>query len=176
MKAWWKVSLAAVLVLLLAVAPALALGDSPDEALVKLQTFLDELLAQGTPVDVQTLDDGVHELEVDGIPIKYYELADYLSVSADGDESEFIYELSMLHADRPDEVDADVLYAQFLSICTGSDLDAATDAIARLHESMVRTSYYGIDGAITFGDYSVLFLASMTDSGVTLRVLHFSYE
>lgn len=176
MKKWWKISLVTALVLLLAAAPALALGESLDEATVKLQTFLDELAAQGTPVDTRNLDAATREQSEDGVASIYCQLADYLFLSAQSDDSGITYALDILHADRPDEVDADALYAQFLRACAGGEPAQAADTIAWLRKNMVRTSYYGMDGIRAFGEYSVLLSASRTDSEETLYVLGFTDE
>lgn len=172
MKTWWKASLVTVLALLLAIAPALALGEALDGITAKVQAFLDVLLAQGTPVGAQTLDAAIVMQDDEEVT---YILADYLFITTEEDDDATITcTLSMLHADRPDEVDADALYAQFIAAVTGSELAEAAGVITWLSENAARTSYYGIEGAREFGDYTVILSASMTDSAESLSVLRFS--
>lgn len=175
MKTSSKRALILVLVLLLAVAPTLALGEALDEVPIKLQAFLDELLAQGVPVDVETLD-AVPVPDAEETTSLYYPLADYLSITTQRDDQESTYALSVLHADLPDGVDADSLYALFLHAFAGGELAASADAVAWLREHMVRTSYYGIESVKAFGPYAITLSASRTDSEEIFYILHFVEE
>lgn len=97
-----------------------ALGEA-GVAPTRIQAFLDELLTQGMPMEVEILDAGDQgQDEYDRTTI-FYTLAEYLHVFTQNDKDGFAYALSILHADRLDGVEADALYAQFLSACVGGE-------------------------------------------------------
>lgn len=169
--AWVKI-LTLVMVAMLLVSTAFA-TDSVELEIEKMEGFFQDMQGWGIIPQGETPPEGRMNEMGEGVYETSYPMTDfmlaYVTEVIDGPKT---YSLFIMHADRPDELDADQLYALFITACSNQAM-TMDEAMAIMQE--LRANSVSEDGTITalkqMDEFVIQLSGSESDSEEALSII-----